>query len=189
MTEDKSRPTLRQTDFLPARFSGDRLDRDESTAHFLTFTDYLDAQHISTTDAQQLPTILKVFKRTLQGQARLWIDKLTFKYFDDLKDSFIQTKLPLQTHKLPNKEKYQIPLNHPIRLLDKTHPPSRLIYKILGLHSLRMTSHHPLLLDTRHVPHMTSLNLDLLTDKTSIGMTLATNTERYHRSYTLHQNH
>ena len=39
MTEDKSRPTLRQTDFLPARFSGTRHDRDDTTAHFF-FTDY-----------------------------------------------------------------------------------------------------------------------------------------------------
>ena len=63
MTEDKSRPTptLRQTEFLPAQFLGDRLARDESTAHFLIFTDYLNAQDIDTTDARQLPTILKVF--------------------------------------------------------------------------------------------------------------------------------
>ena len=87
-----SRPNLRQTDFLPARFSGARLARDDSTAHFLTFADYLDAHDIDTTDANQLPTIVQTFKRTLQGQARLWIDKLTFRTYDDLKDSFIQTE-------------------------------------------------------------------------------------------------
>ena len=38
MTEDKSRPTLRQTDFLPARFSGTRHDRDDTTAHFFLQT-------------------------------------------------------------------------------------------------------------------------------------------------------
>ena len=99
MTEDKSRPTqtLRQTDFLPARFLGDRLDRHESTAHFLTFTDYLDAQDIDTTNARQLPTILKVFKWTLQGQAQIWIDKLTFTDYNDLKDSFIRRFSPAKS--------------------------------------------------------------------------------------------
>ena len=92
-----SRPNLRQTDFLPARFSGARLDRDDSTAHFLTFADYLDAHDIDTTNADQLPTIVQTFKRTLQGQARLWIDKITFKTYDDLKDSFIRRFSPAKS--------------------------------------------------------------------------------------------
>ena len=89
-TLNPTRPNLRQTDFLPARFSGARLDRDDSTAHFLTFADYLDAHDIDTTDASQLPTIIHTFKRALQGQTRLWVDKLTFTNYDDLKDSFIR---------------------------------------------------------------------------------------------------
>ena len=96
-TPTPTRPNLRQTDFLPARFSGARLDRDDSTAHFLTFTDYLDAHDIDTTDANQLPTIVQTFKRTLQGQARLWIDKLSFTNYDDLKDSFIRRFSPAKS--------------------------------------------------------------------------------------------
>ena len=49
-TPTTTRHNLRQTDFLPARFSGARLDRNDSTAHFLTFTDYLDAHDIDTTE-------------------------------------------------------------------------------------------------------------------------------------------
>ena len=97
MTENKSQPNLRQTDFLPTRFSGDRLNRDDSTAHFLTFTDYLDAHNVDMTDKGQMPLITKTFKRTLQGHARLWIDKLTFKDFDDLKDSFIRRFSPAKS--------------------------------------------------------------------------------------------
>ena len=61
---------------------------------FFTFTDYLDTQDIDTTNARQLPTTLKVFKWILQGQARLWIDKLTFTDYNDLKDSFIRRFSP-----------------------------------------------------------------------------------------------
>ena len=37
------------------------LHRDESTTHFLTFIDYLDAQDINATDKTKLPTIWKTF--------------------------------------------------------------------------------------------------------------------------------
>ena len=82
-------PTLRQTDFLPNRFSGDIIDRDQCTAHILTFEDYLDAHDHDHTDAQQLATIVKIFKRSLQGQARLWIDNKTFASYTELKAAFI----------------------------------------------------------------------------------------------------
>jgi hypothetical protein len=81
--------TLRQTDFLPNRFSGDTISRDQCTAHILTFEDYLDAHDYDHTDHAQLPTILKVFKRSLQGQARLWIDNKTYTTYMDLKAAFI----------------------------------------------------------------------------------------------------
>ena len=97
MTTTTRNATLRQTDFLPTRFSGDRLDRDNSTAHFLTFSDYLDAHDIDTTDSAQLPTILKTFKRTLQGKARLWIDNLKFNDYTDLRDSFIRRFSPAKS--------------------------------------------------------------------------------------------
>ena len=82
-------PTLRQTDFLPNRFSGDTIDRDRCTAHILTFQDYLDAHDYDASDAAQLHTIIKIFKRSLQGQARLWIDGKAFDSFDALKSAFI----------------------------------------------------------------------------------------------------
>ncbi|XP_071490593.1 uncharacterized protein [Diadema antillarum] len=80
--------TLRQTDFLPSKFTGDRLDRDECTAHMLSFEDYLDAHDIDQSINDNLPTILRTFKQTLAGQARLWIDSITQKMYDDLKTSF-----------------------------------------------------------------------------------------------------
>ena len=81
--------TLRQTDFLPNRFSGDTINRDQCTAHILTFEDYLDAHDHDHTDHTQLPMITKIFKRSLQGQARLWIDNKTFATYTDLKAAFI----------------------------------------------------------------------------------------------------
>ncbi|XP_030839275.1 adenylate cyclase, terminal-differentiation specific-like [Strongylocentrotus purpuratus] len=89
--------TLRSTDFLPSRFTGDRLNRDDSTAHFLTFDDYLDAHDVDSTDRDQFPTILRTFRRTLQGQARLWIDGLTFSTYTDLKDAFVRRFSPAKS--------------------------------------------------------------------------------------------
>ncbi|XP_041466797.1 uncharacterized protein LOC121417233 [Lytechinus variegatus] len=94
---NNSRQTLRQTDFLPSRFSGDKLDRDNSTAHFLTFDDYLDAHDIDKADPDQFQTILRTFRRTLQGQARLWIDGLQFNTYSDLKDGFIRRFSPAKS--------------------------------------------------------------------------------------------
>ena len=54
----------------------------------LSFGDYLDAHDIDQSKNDNLPTILKTFKRTLAGQARLWIDSITPKTYDDLKTSF-----------------------------------------------------------------------------------------------------
>ena len=96
-TASNARPHLRQTDFLPTRFSGDRLDRDNSTAHFLSFTDYLEAQDIDTNDPDQLTDIVKLFKRTLQGHARLWIDGLTFFSYTDLNNAFIRRFSPAKS--------------------------------------------------------------------------------------------
>ncbi|XP_063965553.1 uncharacterized protein LOC135156639 [Lytechinus pictus] len=82
-------PPLRQTDFLPNRFSGDKIDRDLCTAHFLTFEDYLDAHDFNPTDPSQFTDVLRTFKRSLQGQARLWIEGQTFSNYQGLKSSFI----------------------------------------------------------------------------------------------------
>ncbi|XP_072173065.1 uncharacterized protein [Diadema setosum] len=89
--------TLRQTDFLPTKFSGGRLDYNDCTAHILTFEDYLDAHDIDSDKAGNLTTILKTFKRTLEGQARLWIDKLTFTTYDDLKTAFTRRFSPAKS--------------------------------------------------------------------------------------------
>ena len=89
MPATSSTSTLRQTDFLPNRFSGDVVDRDLCTAHILTFQDYLDAHGYDTTNSESFPDISKIFKRSLQGQARLWIEGKQFKSFDDLKSAFV----------------------------------------------------------------------------------------------------
>lgn len=88
---------IRQTDFLPTRFTGDKLDRDRCTAHILSFDDYLDAHDIDHTKPDNFQTILKFFKRTLQGQARLWINDLTFTDYDDLKLKFIRRFSPAKS--------------------------------------------------------------------------------------------
>ncbi|XP_072181937.1 uncharacterized protein [Diadema setosum] len=89
--------TFRQTDFLPTKFSGSRLDYNDCTAHILTFEDYLDVHDIDSDKAGNLTTILKIFKRTLEGQARLWIDKLTFTTYDDLKTAFTRRFSPAKS--------------------------------------------------------------------------------------------
>ena len=84
-----STPTLRQMDFLPNRFSGETIDRDLCTAHILMFEDYLDTHKYDKTDASSFPTILQTSKRSLQGQAGLWIEGKAFATYEDLKSSFI----------------------------------------------------------------------------------------------------
>ena len=60
----------------------------------ITFQDYLDAHNIDVTKSTELDRILKTFKRTLQGQAQLWIDGQTFPTFNDLRDTFIRRFSP-----------------------------------------------------------------------------------------------
>ena len=83
-----SGPSLRQTDFLPARFSGKEINDDECLAHFLAFQDYIEAHNV-TTDAENLSTVINIFKRTLTGSARLWIEGKTFTNVPDLKEKFL----------------------------------------------------------------------------------------------------
>ncbi|KAJ8049108.1 hypothetical protein HOLleu_01699 [Holothuria leucospilota] len=71
---------LRVTDFLPTRFCGDKIDRDLCTAHFYTFV--------------ALHNVVQLFKRSLQGSARLWIEGKVFETLQDLQTSFINRFSP-----------------------------------------------------------------------------------------------
>ena len=97
MATGQKTPLLKLTDFLPTKFSGDRLDRDECTAHLLTFDDYLDAHDIDPTVQTNMTTIVKMFKRTLNGQARLWIDGQTFSTYDEIKTAFTRRFSPAKS--------------------------------------------------------------------------------------------
>ena len=82
--------TLRQTDFLPNRFDGSKLDSDLCTVQYLSFEDYLQAHDLQTpADYSALLNVVNIFKRTLQGSARLWIEDKTFVDLEDLKSKFI----------------------------------------------------------------------------------------------------
>ncbi|KAJ8038848.1 hypothetical protein HOLleu_16398 [Holothuria leucospilota] len=80
---------LRVTDFLPTRFCGDKIDRDLCTAHFYTFVDYLEAHDLhEPADEAALHNVVQLFKRSLQGSARLWIEGKVFETLQDLQTSF-----------------------------------------------------------------------------------------------------
>jgi len=92
-------PPLRPTDFLPSRFSGASVDRDTCTAHFLSFSDYLDAHGLQNPgDQQALNHVVGVFKRSLCGTARLWIEGKAFNTLQQLKDSFLGRFSPRQSN-------------------------------------------------------------------------------------------
>ena len=68
---------LRATDFLPSKFHGGMINSDLARAHFLAFTDYLYAQGIEEPE-NQVQSLVETFQRTLEGQARLWIEGQIF---------------------------------------------------------------------------------------------------------------
>lgn len=81
---------LRATDFLPTRFQGDVIDADLARAHFLAFRDYLEAHDLHQPDDQeQVQNLVRIFTRTLKGQARLWIEGKQFEDLDTLRDQFL----------------------------------------------------------------------------------------------------
>lgn len=83
-------PALRQTDFLPTRFEGSVINRDACTAHFLLFSDYLESHKLSTPGTNaELQNVFSMFKRTLQGKARLWVEDQEFTSITDMKRKFI----------------------------------------------------------------------------------------------------
>lgn len=74
------------------RFDGLKLNRDFALSHFLQFSDYLDYNEIdhepdSVAGVAQLVTI---FKQTLKGDARLWIEGKIFRSLEDLRTQFIE---------------------------------------------------------------------------------------------------
>ena len=81
---------LRVTDFLPARFQGDTIDADLARAHFLAFTDYLEAHELNGPDEPgEIQDLTQIFIRTLKGQARLWIEGRQFGDLNALRDQFL----------------------------------------------------------------------------------------------------
>ena len=83
-------PRLRSTDFLPTHFDGQLLDFELATAHFLSFTDYLEAHRLAEPrDAAQILNVVSLFKRTLTGTARLWIEGKIFVGLQGLKNDFL----------------------------------------------------------------------------------------------------
>ncbi|PIK40874.1 hypothetical protein BSL78_22273 [Apostichopus japonicus] len=84
----------RPTDFLPSRFQGDVIDADLAEAHYLGFEDYLEVHKLpsQTTPeavAEEFNEICRIFKRTLKGQARLWIENKNFSTIADLRKQFL----------------------------------------------------------------------------------------------------
>ena len=91
-------PALRQTDYLPRPFDGNIIDRDLCAAHFMSFTDYLEVHGLNApADAAALENVVGVFRRRLQGQARLWIEGKHFVSIDDLKTQFLNRFSPSQS--------------------------------------------------------------------------------------------
>ena len=95
---------LRSTDFLPSRFQGDVIDSDLARAHYLAFLDYLNAQGLQEPDnPEEYHNLVEIFKRTLRGQARLWIEGKEFVDLITLRDSFVARFSPstytLQEHR------------------------------------------------------------------------------------------
>ena len=90
---------LRTTDFLPSRFKGETINSDLARAHFLAFQDYLDAHNIAQPeDNAALLRITNTFKRTLEGQARLWIEGKQFQSFQELRTRFLARFSPSNSH-------------------------------------------------------------------------------------------
>lgn len=81
---------LRSTDFLPNRFHGDKINADLARAHFLAFSDYLEAHNLQNpADNAQFQAAVSLFKRTLQGTARIWIEDKIFRDLPNLRASFL----------------------------------------------------------------------------------------------------
>lgn len=92
-------PQLRQTDFLPTRFNGTQLDNELCSAHFMSFVDYLEAHNLhQPANAADVGQVVNLFKRTLIGQARLWIEGKVFETLPQLKDQFVARFSPARSN-------------------------------------------------------------------------------------------
>ena len=85
------RPNARISDLFPKRFSGAK-DQDPRS-HIYSFMDYCEIQGIVTDAA-----MIKRFKNTLENKARLWMQSLDVKTFDELREQFIRQYTGVTTH-------------------------------------------------------------------------------------------
>ncbi|KAK6178666.1 hypothetical protein SNE40_011193 [Patella caerulea] len=70
------------------RFDGNIIDRDNARAHTLSFEDYLYQTDISPEDGD-LEHVVRLFKQSLKGSARLWVENRDFDSYASLKEQFI----------------------------------------------------------------------------------------------------
>ena len=90
---------LRLTDFLPTRFEGNVLDLNKCRAHYLSFQDYLQAHNLhAPADAAAVNNVVSLFRRTLVGEARIWIEDKVFNDLDELKTQFLARFSPNQSN-------------------------------------------------------------------------------------------
>jgi hypothetical protein len=80
---------LRLMNFLPSRFEGKVLDLNKYRAHYLSFSDYLEAHELNEqANATVVNNVVSLFKRMLVGQACLWIKGKLLEELETLKTSF-----------------------------------------------------------------------------------------------------
>ena len=85
------------TECLPKTFSGNQTSKIESQSHLLKFNDYLNFHRIDAKEPANLEEIIKRFKFTLDGKARLWINNIECTDFQTLQKRFIENFSPAET--------------------------------------------------------------------------------------------
>ncbi|KAK6165822.1 hypothetical protein SNE40_022661 [Patella caerulea] len=87
-TTDTTRKRLPTFD----KFEGTQLNRDLALAHFLSFEDFLvyNDDELNPQSVAAIDTLLNIFKQTLKGKARLWIEGRVFRSRQDLKTQFLE---------------------------------------------------------------------------------------------------
>ncbi|ESO89835.1 hypothetical protein LOTGIDRAFT_176842 [Lottia gigantea] len=73
------------------KFNGSVLSRDPALAHYLCFEDFLECseENVNPQSAAELNRYLTLFKQTLNGPARLWIEGCVFNSRRDIKKQFL----------------------------------------------------------------------------------------------------
>ena len=87
---------LKPTDFLPnPKFSGENISYELALAHWLSFSDYLDAHQLcQPADVAAIIKVTQRFKLSLSGEARLWIEGKVFTGINEIKQKFIDRFSP-----------------------------------------------------------------------------------------------